>query len=677
MAISKKKLKQAKKLYPEKSLREIAGLLSLDMNELARALEEEGIEVKEKGTEFYQSGFPFGKVNWLALIIIGLCVVAVYLNSAQNEFHYDDYHSLTQNLHIRKLAIKKFFTDPQTFSSKPGVKMVRPILLTSFALNYAWTEYKAWSWLLVNVLIHLFNVLLVYVFLVHLSGSQKFAVIASLVFALHPANTESVNYINCRSTLLVTSFILLSLYGFVRSLLTKSWVWWGLCYLFFGLGFLVKEEAMVVLALGLVLDWLFLWKKSTDKNLAERFARYYLPFLLVTVLYFFYRHWALSFLIQDRAPRPFLENFFTQARVLVHYFNVLAFPIHLNASYEIFIYREFSPVVMFSMLYLLLWLVMGLYFFRRFPVFSLFVLWFFISLAPTTFIPLNATLNEHRLYLPVLGLGLLFSSIILKLEKGFSINIKNFVRGCLIFIFMLFSLLTVVRNRVWLTDMSLWRDTIRKSPTKAQVISDLGNAYFRSRPPNLDRAESLYKWSIRWDPNYFKAYHNIAIVNYKRGDDVADKDPELAKEYYQNAVGYFQQAINIFPWNPDSWSDLGSAYRKLNDYANAEKVFQRAIQLDPYNIKSYFNLCYVLAIQEKFAEAEKNCHQAIKIYDQDPNLWMGLIDVLIKQEKYAQALKALQEMLKINPNDPNLRKTYDRIYNMIYQAQHSLPKSGE
>lgn len=662
MGISRKKIKQARRLYPAKSVKEIAGMLAVNADELVRALREEGLEFKSA----VPSRFPRAKVRWKYLLLLALCVAAVYANSLENTFHYDDYHSLTENIHMRKLGkIPRYFVDAQMFSSKPGVKMVRPLLLTSFALNYALTKYNAWSWELVNVLIHLFNVLIAYVLLVHMTGKQRFALIASLVFALHPVNTESVNYVNCRSTLLVSSCMIVSLYGFVRAMLTRERLWFGVYYGFFAIGFLFKEEAIVVLALAAVIDILFL-RKAGPKNGFERILLYYLPLLIIIAVYFSYRRYMMGIMIQEHPPREFIVNLMTESRVITRYFNLLVWPFHLNTSYDVEVFRDLiKDKVLPALLYISAWALAAILVWKKYPVFTFFVMAFFITLAPTALVPLNATMNEHRLYLATLALGILMSRGLTLAEKNSTPLSKAASNSVLILLFALLGCLVVARNRLWVSDMILWRDAIAKSPAKAQVISDLGNAYFRQSPPNIDRAEQLYKWSIMADRLYFKAYHNLAIINFSRGDRVLDTDPELARQYYRNSVAFFQDAVRIYPWNPDSWNDMGTAYLKLGDYDNARLNYQKAMDMDPNYFKGHYNMGYSFSLEKKFAEAEQAFKGALKIYDRDPKLWFGLSNAQFQQKKYEAALETMRQGMTILPDSSELKQGYERLFKFI------------
>ena len=73
-----------------------------------------------------------------AVLIFSLIGVGLFANALNNPFHFDDRHSIEYNRHLRSLAnIPQFFTDPGTFSSERRGTMFRPLLLSSYAFNYA------------------------------------------------------------------------------------------------------------------------------------------------------------------------------------------------------------------------------------------------------------------------------------------------------------------------------------------------------------------------------------------------------------------------------------------------------------------------------------------------------------------------------------------------------------
>ena len=137
---------------------------------------------------------------FLGAALLPLLLLLVYAGSFDNAFHYDDIHSLVENPHIRSLAnIPAFFHQPELFSEDPKGAMFRPLVLTSYALNYALGEYRVEGYHLFNLLLHLANSLLVYLILNKWWGSPMKAFAGGALFALHPINCESVNYICSRS----------------------------------------------------------------------------------------------------------------------------------------------------------------------------------------------------------------------------------------------------------------------------------------------------------------------------------------------------------------------------------------------------------------------------------------------------------------------------------------------
>ena len=129
---------------------------------------------------------------WTVLAVLALLA---YHNSFDNSFHFDDSHSIVDNPHIRSLAnIPRFFVDPAAFSVMPQGAMYRPLLLVSYALNYAVSGYEIASYHVVNFLLHVVNAGLVYLLGLRLLGCRRSALMGAALFAVHPVLSEPVNY---------------------------------------------------------------------------------------------------------------------------------------------------------------------------------------------------------------------------------------------------------------------------------------------------------------------------------------------------------------------------------------------------------------------------------------------------------------------------------------------------
>ena len=79
--------------------------------------------------------------------------------------------------------------------------MFRPLLVTSFALNYAWGGYEVGGYHFVNVLIHAVSACLLWALVGTMGGAPRTALFAVFLFALHPLASEPVNYISAFQSL--------------------------------------------------------------------------------------------------------------------------------------------------------------------------------------------------------------------------------------------------------------------------------------------------------------------------------------------------------------------------------------------------------------------------------------------------------------------------------------------
>ena len=152
-----------------------------------------------------------------AWVLVAAVSAVVYANSLGGGFHYDDEHSVEANPYVRSLGnVPRFFADPTMFSVDAEKGMYRPVLLVTYAVNFALGEFDVWGYHAVNVGVHAANACLVWWLASLLGLSAPGAALAGLLFAVHPACSEPVNYISSRSESLAALFYLLALSLWLR-----------------------------------------------------------------------------------------------------------------------------------------------------------------------------------------------------------------------------------------------------------------------------------------------------------------------------------------------------------------------------------------------------------------------------------------------------------------------------
>ncbi|MBI2505309.1 MAG: tetratricopeptide repeat protein [Candidatus Latescibacteria bacterium] len=547
-------------------------------------------------------------MNTRLFLLAGLAVLA-YANSLQGSFHYDDFHSLLNNPHLRSLGqVPAFFVDPSYFSADPDKAMYRPLLLVTYALNYAVGEYATLGYHLVNLALHLGCALLVWRLGLQGGAGQAGAWAAALLFALHPLATEPVNYISSRSESLAAL-------GYLGSLSLFLGRRQGAALLCFALALLSKEMAITLPAA--------LW-------LAERFAlnrqprwREHLPFWGMGVLYL---GLLLSFGLIGPArhgagPRDLWTQLWTQAKAAPYYLKLALMPVGLNVEHAFAeAAHPWHPAVWCSLLLIasLIWLG-----WRCWPRTG--VIWLALALAallPATLVPLNVLVNEHRLYLSLaflsLGSGLAWERV--RSYQWHGVVILGLCAG-----------LVVQRNREWRDELSLWGAALRHSPSMPRGHAHLGLALLRAGDREGARRE--FEQALRLDPEHRAARTNLGNLYYEAAG--AQADSAAARGYFERAAAEYEQVLKLDPEYKEALNSLGSVYLMLGRTAEAGQVYQRVVSLSPNFPEGYYNLGLALLRLGQYGPAIAAYQQALRLHP-DAETWCSLGEALLLEGQQAQ-----------------------------------------
>ena len=342
---------------------------------------------------------------WIIILAAGL---VVWWGTLDNSFHYDDFHSIVDNIHLRVASVgsdvvRAFFSDPSTFSVDADKAMYRPLLVTSFALNHAidvWLGHGGYSvvgYHIVNIALHLGCALLVLWLAGLLGASRRAALLAGLLFVLHPVASEPVNYISSRSESLSVLFYLLAVCLYLRGAQgDRRWRWGA--WVAMAAGLASKSTTITLPAALLLLDVLVL--SGRDLRLVGwRFVTHHLPGWIVAAAYLMIvsgNGWLGRSLAQQvRGP---WEQGLTQLKAFVYYLVLLVTPLHQSVEPQFAEQATFGAEVGLPLLLLLSLLVGALWLARSGRWRALFLLsWVFLHLLPTVVVPLNVLVNGHPL----------------------------------------------------------------------------------------------------------------------------------------------------------------------------------------------------------------------------------------------------------------------------------------
>ena len=163
------------------------------------------------------------RTTWLAPLTIAAAGLLAYADSFRGVFMLDDFLSIVENPHLRRLwPLWDVWKTPME-STLAG----RPVAQWTFALNYAAGKLDVWGYHAGNLLVHLCAALVLYGLLrrtfltAPLRGryggvATGLAGVIALLWTVHPLQTQSVTYLVQRAEALMGLCYLLTLYAVVR-----------------------------------------------------------------------------------------------------------------------------------------------------------------------------------------------------------------------------------------------------------------------------------------------------------------------------------------------------------------------------------------------------------------------------------------------------------------------------
>ncbi|TAL27407.1 MAG: hypothetical protein EPN94_01580 [Nitrospirae bacterium] len=374
----------------------------------------------------------------IRIIVIAFFTFLAYSNSFDSAFHFDDYSSIITHPYIKSINnIPYFFY----YNGSPLIS--RPVTMATFAVNFAIGGLDPFSYHVMNFFIHLANAILVYILLIFTLRNRSakwmnISLLAALMFAVHPIQTQAVVYIVQRAEILSAFFYLLALVLFVKASLNKveakvkikssstsTLTFYSLSILSSVLAMGSKEIAGTLPVVILLYDFFFL-SGGDIKALSRRWPVHLLFFLtLLPLMYFMGVSLITSFISTDAVQLPPTsiidpetssisrqEYFLTQFRVIWTYIKLLILPINQNLDYNYGLSRGLlAPLTtLFGVIGITALFGLAVFLFKRQKVISFFILWFFLILAPTSSVAvLPDVIFEHRMYLPSLGYFVIFA----------------------------------------------------------------------------------------------------------------------------------------------------------------------------------------------------------------------------------------------------------------------------
>ncbi len=536
-------------------------------------------------------------IAW-SVLVVGL--VAAYSPTFTNGFVYDDNDLIAGNALVTGHRWADIW-QKDLWAETPRLPSMyyRPLVATSFAVEHAIFGTHTVGYHIGNLLLHCIAVILLFFVARHTFGTgkrgQTLALLATFLFAFHPANTQVVYWVAARADMFVTIAVLAGMICVTRP--GKLAVGGMLATAFVAL--FSKETGVLYLLLVPLYGHFF----GDPGMKAKRIMTRMLWVSAIVVLYLAVRLSVLPFSIPATSEESFWQPSdgigvrlltipaiwgFYLLRAVVPYF--LCFETGIHLFYLPTDWQFIAGIVSILGCGFLMWR------FRRNRFVAWASLFWIVSLLPflNIFVATFESGMEHYLYLPLVAFVILLASLVP--ERKLTPVVASIV-------VLSFAVTIFLRGGVWKSDLTLWSDAVAKTSVKSRQgwrrsRGNLAKAHLDLAgrridvAQNLRNAETLYREIVNEFPDFGYAWRGLGDVSFERGE-------------FDKAESHYRRAIEYRPYDYIFRNKLGVALLNQGKYAEAKEQYERTLELNPGYPAAVFNLVSILMRERKFREAEE------------------------------------------------------------------------
>ena len=615
------------------------------------------------------------RARWLPFLV---AILATYSNHFHNSFHFYYAHSIENNAAIREIGnIPSFFRDATTFSSLPSNQSYRPLVSTLLAIDYWLGHGLNPFWFHLSIFaMFVALVLLLAFFIYRLIDNRWIALGAAAFYGLHPANADTVNYIIASSEVISTLGIIGSFAVYLRFPELRRYC----IYLLPAAAAVLAKPTAAIFPVLFAFYRILLEPTETRPTRTPlqrmRVAEVAAPFLFcAAVLLFVGAMTPHSWVAGAANVRSYL---ITQPYVMMLYFKMFFWPSGLSADYDLSPFTTTDDPRFwagFVFIFFFCAIMIALAVFKRARVIGFGLIWFLVTLLMTSLFPLAEVMNDHRTFLPYIGLIIAVAGAAALVCRGSNLLPDGRQRfplqsgdsreraspkiiaacGLALLILCASAFATFQRNKVWKSEETLWRDVTIKSPRNGRGLMNYGNTLMAKG--DFAGALDYYHRAQQFTPNYSVLMINLAIA------ENATNQKNLAEQH-------FKDALRLAPSNPDSYTYYARYLIAHSRGAEARALLQHALELSPTDIaarelvsqtnnqpgnspqtpEAYLNLSLQLYLAGRYNESIAASRRALELRPGYAEAWNNIGAAYNKLGRYEDAATACEWALRDKPD---------------------------
>jgi len=599
--------------------------------------------------------------NVFTIVTLFIIILAIYSNTFHASWHFDDEPNIVdrKEIHLTKITWQEI---KKTFFNEEG-KLYRPIACFSFALNYYFGKDNVFGYHFVNLSIHLLTSIFLFLFIYHSlnlplltakygPNSYFIALLATVLWAINPIQTQAITYIVQRMASMAGMFYIMSMYFYLKGRTSANRLsriaHYFFCFVAAILAFGSKENA-AMLPISIFIFDLFLIGGLTKENIKKNSLTFLIliliPFALALVLKSPSIFSAKIFSGYEGRGFTLFERLLTEPRIILYYITLLLYPMpdRLCITHDIPISHSLinPPTTIIAIFTILAILGVAIIRSKRYPLISYCIIFFFLNhIIESTIFPLEL-IFEHRNYIPSM---LLFVPIIILIARGIRFFYYKRSMQVLISLFVILVLVgqghsSFMRNFIWKTEEGLWLDAIDKYPDMSRAHHNLGRHY--GDTGQTEKAIALYKEVLKLKRSshgetHHLTHYNLALIYIKTDEE--DK-----------AIDHLHKAIAIFPRFADAYNNLAIIIAKRGKYNDAFNLLIKSLTYNRNSPQAHNNLGFLLLRTNRIDAAISEFKEALSLKDGDPNFLQNL-GIAYKHKEYLnKGIDCFRSILKKDP----------------------------
>ncbi|XP_016886467.1 transmembrane and TPR repeat-containing protein 3 isoform X3 [Cynoglossus semilaevis] len=625
-------------------------------------------------------------VSWKEILLLTGLVVGCYWNSLLCGFVFDDVSAILDNKDLRpstplrNLFLNDFWGTPM--AEERSHKSYRPFTVITFRLNYFFSELNAASYHLLNVVFHAI-VCVLFLRVCRLFLDRKSALVAAVLFAVHPIHTEAVTGVVGRAELLSSIFLLAAFLAYTKSAGADHSIVWtpiALTVVLVAAATLCKEQGITVIGIccvhevfvaqGFTLPMLLetLWQVLRGKDSLPYAV---LQTLLKLIVLFISTLLLVIIRVQViQSQLPVFTRFDNPAAVSAAPTRQLTFnyllPVNawllLNPSElccdwtmgtiplveSLLDLRNLATLVFYVFLGLLAYhslcyrhssaktVIMAL---------CLMVLPFIP--ASNLFFPVGFVVAERVLYVPSMGFCVLVAhGFKIVSHKGHMKKLSWLMVGVLL---ATHTMKTFNRNWDWESEYTLFTSALKVNKNNAKLWNNVGHAL--ENQYSYATALRYFLQATRVQPDDIGAHMNVGRTYKNLNKSKEAEDAYLvAKSLMPQVIPGKKYATRVAPNHLNVYINLANLIRNNESrLEEADQLYRQAISMRPDFKQAYISRGELLLKMNKLTEARDAYLRALELDRTNADLWYNLAIVNIEMKEPSEALKNFNHALTLLP----------------------------